>query len=98
MTKKPLSQLTPAAKVEVSALRRAKAPRAHYEMLARSYYDTAKAAEFDFARDLANWQAGNIERPDLADPRDPAVAASRAAFVRGLRDTAADIIAVAPEA
>lgn len=87
---------TNSAKLEIRTLKRQKATRAQFEARAEYFLTSAANYEAEFARDLAAWEAGTNTRPDLADPRDPSVAASRAALVADMRQTAADIRSAAP--
>ena len=86
------------ATAEIKGLRRAKAPR--HVWLTRADYFAASATSYaaSFAADLADWEAGAISRPDLADPRDPAVAAARAALVASSVEVADMLRNAAPEA
>lgn len=98
MTKRLPETATLTAKAEVRALLRYKAARA--EWLARAAYFDQFAANLErgYAEDLQSWLDGTNERPDLADPRNPEVAAHRAAFVADMRATAKQLRDCAPEA
>lgn len=87
-----MTATTPQARHEIKYLKRHQAPAHHYAELASLYRQQANNLERLYASDLELRNSGIDPRPDLADPRDPAVQKHRAELVAEMRLTASQIL------
>jgi hypothetical protein len=79
------------AAAEIGYLKRQKASPEKVRAVAKRYEESANNYEKSNAKDLAGWESGKPERPDLADPRKPEVRKHREKYVQDLREAAKEL-------